>query len=283
MDMFSVLAKTVVFLFAGSPPMPIGTGFVVGYPHPTVPGAVVPIVVTAKHVVAGQAKVLGRFSAKGGHGTGFIEYDLVRLRSEKDYWEHPDPGVDIVAFRTIHSDQADYEFLPLDLVATPENLKAEDVAPTDRVLFPGLLVQFFGSTQNYPVMRDGSVALLPGEPIPLKIQMAGQIIETSQPLLLLNAISVQGASGSPVFLSPRPRMSGNSFVLGAKPYLLGVMHGFYNALPREVIQVPTSARSLYAENSGIAIVFPAWRLREILDSDSVKNRIGSLPVGPAPR
>ncbi len=283
MDTFSALAKTVVFLFAGTPAVPIGTGFVVGYPHPTVATAIVPIVVTAKHVVAGQTKIYGRFSAKGGKGTGFIEYDLGQLRAQGDYWEHVDPGVDIVAFRTIHAEQADYEVLPLELLVTRDSLKSEDVAPTDRVLFPSLLVQFFGSSQNYPVMRDGSISLLPGETIPLKIQMAGTLVETSQELLLLNAMSMQGASGAPVFLSPRPRMKGSSFVLGAKPYLLGVMHGFYNALPREAVQVPTASKTYYAENSGIAIVFPAWRLREILESEPVSSRIRSLPIPDPPK
>ncbi len=41
----------------------------------------------------------------------------------------------------------------------------------------------------------------------------------------------------------------------------------------------SGTRDLYAENSGIAIIFPSWLLHEILDLDELRNRIGEL-VGP---
>jgi hypothetical protein len=61
-----------------------------------------------------------------------------------------------------------------------------------------------------------------------------------------------------------------------KPWLLGVMHGFYPALPRELISIETGSTALFAENSGIAIVFPSWRLVEILEHEDVKKRIDEI-------
>ena len=277
-DIISTLSGMVIFLLAGNPPVPIGTAFIVGYPHPTVENASIPLVVTAKHVVAGQDKIFGRFSTKKGTSTATVQYDLSDLRASNDYWEHPDEGVDIAVFRTPHFDQTAYVPLPLDLIAAKSTFKSEQIRPTDRVIFPALLVNFMGLSRNYPVIRDGSIALVPDENVPMKYRVAGRVITTAQELILIDATSIPGASGAPVFLWPGPRFRGNTFAIGGtRPLLLGVMHGFYPALPRELVRVETSeAREMFQENSGIAIVFPAWRLNEILELPELRHRILSL-------
>jgi hypothetical protein len=144
MDIFSALSSTVVFLLAGSPAVPIGTAFIVGLPLPTEDKRFIPLVDTAKHVIAGRDQVLGRFSTKEGKSTASVQYDLAALRSSKDYWEHPDKGVDIAVFRTPHFEVTNYAPLPLDLVVTKEQFVAEQITQTDRVIFPSLLVNFMG-------------------------------------------------------------------------------------------------------------------------------------------
>ena len=64
MDFASVLASTVIFLFAEGGQIPIGTAFIVGYPVPGKSDAVIPLIVTAKHVIGDRDKVIGRFSTK---------------------------------------------------------------------------------------------------------------------------------------------------------------------------------------------------------------------------
>lgn len=278
MDLFSALSSTVVFLLAGNPPVPIGTAFIVGYPLPTDDKRLVPILVTAKHVIAGRDQILGRFSTKEGKSTATVQYDLAALRASKDYWEHPDKGVDIAAFRTQHFDVTNYTPLPLDLIVTKEQFSTEQIAQTDRVIFPSLLVNFMGTARNYPVMRDGAIALIPDEEVPMRYLLGGSEIETKQEVVLVDATSIPGASGSPVFLWPGPRVKGGAFTLGGnRPILVGVMHGFYPSMPRDLLKVETSeARQMFQENSGIAIVFPSWRLREILDLPQLRARIEQL-------
>ena len=107
--------------------------------------------------------------------------------------------------------------------------------------------------------------------------LGSTIVETKQEAILVDATAVPGESGSPVFLWPGPRLSGNAFAIGGtKPFVLGVLHGFYPAQPREVITIQTDAKQVFAENSNIAIVFPSWRLREIIESSAVVARINSL-------
>ena len=141
-----------------------------------------------------------------------------------------------------------------------------------------MLVNFMGTTRNYPIIRDGSIALIPDEPVPLEYDVGKRHIITSQQIVMIDATSIPGASGCPIFLWPGPRAKGGVYSLnGVKSWLLGVMHGFV-PLPRETRDVPTQAgeRTVFDENSQIAIIFPSWRLLEILNSDKMKERIKVL-------
>lgn len=277
-DMISVLSETVIFLFRGEPPVPVGTGFIVGFPVPDKQDKFIPLLVTAKHVVGDCDRLLGRFNTQGGITAAFAEYDLVNLKASKDYWEHPDEGVDLAVFRSLHFHGTTFKVLDIGLIATKETFKSEQIRQTDRVVFPALLINFIGSARNYPVVRDGTIALIPDEKVPLKYEVGSKKIMTQQDVILLDATSVPGASGCPIFLWPGPRIKGNAFALGGnRPYLLGVMHGFYPAAPRELIDIQIAkVTQVYCENSGIAIVFPSWRLKEILDLPQLRERMREL-------
>ena len=135
-----------------------------------------------------------------------------------------------------------------------------------------------GSAQNYPVIRDGSIALIPEEKVPMKYKVGSREIVTKQEVILVDATSIPGASGSPIFLCPGPMLKGNSYQIGGtKPYLLGIMHGFYPVVPREVLEVQTSdTKQMYSENSGIAIIFPSWKLHDIFESKTLKGRMQEI-------
>jgi len=283
MDVISTLTYTVIFLFAppqqnGMPPIPIGTGFIIQYPIPASQNRFVPLIVTAKHVLSNHTTVLARFNTKKGESTAFVEYDLSILKAQNDYWEHQDQGVDISIFRTPHFDHTKYEAIPGNLISSRDIFKSEDVKQADRVIFPGLLVNFFGGKNNYPILKDGSIALIPQEKVPMEYRVGSATIKTTQEVILINTISIPGLSGSPVFLWPGPRLKKNTFTFGGqKPYLLGIMHGFYNALPREVTKIETTeSKYIYQDNSGVAIVFPSWRINEILELTSFKNRMEEI-------
>ena len=277
-----VLANTVIFLFQEGGVVPIGTAFMIAYPVAHRSDAAVPLVVTAKHVIGDRDKVIGRFTAKSGTQPLFATYDLAALRGEGDLWEHPDDGVDLLLFRSLHFEQAKYEPVPVALIASRQTYAEEEITPTDRIIFPCLLVNFMGTARNYPVVRDGSIALIPDESVPLEYLVGARRVRTNQQVVLIDATSIPGASGSPVFLWPGPRVKGRTFTVGGvRPWLLGIMHGFYPALPREVVQVQQTATVVpgFAENSGIAIVFPSWRLLEILERDEVAERLDELLKG----
>lgn len=279
-DIMDVIASTVVFLFSvGQNPQPIGTGFIVGYPMPNKEKAFIPLVVTAKHVIGKHQRILGRFSTQEGASTAFVQYDIASLKKSNDYWEYPDDdGVDIAVFRSLHYEGTKYEVFPVDLIAKKAKFEEEKIRQTDRIIFPSLLINFIGSSMNYPVFRDGTIALIPKEKVPMRYKVGNKEIVTQQEVILVDATSVPGASGSPIFLWPGPRLKGQTYVMGGtKPYLLGVMHGFYPAVPREVLKIETSeAKTMYTENSGIAIIFPSWKLLDILQHQSLKDGMDQI-------
>jgi hypothetical protein len=235
----------------------------------------IPLVVTAKHVVGDRERIVGRFTRKSGGIPAGITYDLVGLRRSGDLWEHPDEGVDLLVFRTLHFEEADYEVLSMPLIASKKTYLEEKIQPTDRVIFPCLLVNFMGASRNYPVVRDGSIALIPDEPVPLEYDVGTKRIRTEQQVILIDATSIPGASGSPIFLGPGIRAErGSGSLFATRPWLLGVMHGFYPATPRELVDVQVGkVIPAFSENSGIAIAFPSWRLLEILERDDVAKRM----------
>jgi hypothetical protein len=279
MDIISALTFTVVFLFSSgsvplSQPAPIGTAFILQQPIPHKTNQFIPLIVTAKHVLNNRKKIFIRFNSLDPSGPVLVELDLLKAKSENDYWEHPDIGVDIALIRTPHFLTTTYEAIPIDFIATKRTFADEEIKPTDRILFPGLLRNFFGKHINYPVVKDGSIALIPTEKVPLKVMNGNNVISTDQEIILINAITIPGFSGSPVFLAPVIRSKNKNMTFGGKPLLLGIMSGFFPSEPRETIKYETTdAKFLFEENSGIAIVFPSWRIHEILDQDSYKRRM----------
>lgn len=112
----------------------------------------------------------------------------------------------------------------------------------------------------------------------MEYKVGSREIVIKQEVILVDATSIPGASGSPIFLWPGPRLKGNTYEMGGtKPYLLGIMHGFYPAFPRKVLEVQTSdTKKMYSENSGIAIIFPSWKLRDVLESKTLKDRMQEI-------
>ncbi len=282
MSFFSAISQTIVFLFTTPNPslgfQPAGTAFIVGYPISTDGTKTIPLIVTAKHVLGDNDKIYARYNTQEGSKTVVVEYDLKKLKKENDFWVHQDEGVDIAVFRALNYKITKYQTLPLDLIASKDDFEKEDVKPADRVIFPGLLVNFMGKENNYPIIKDGTIALIPNEKVPLNYFVGKQPVTTEQELIFINGFSMPGLSGAPVLLWPGPRLINNSFNLGGtKPLLLGVMHGFYEARPRGVIkEVTTGTKYFYQDNSGVAIIFPSWRLKEIFQQSAFLKRMDEL-------
>jgi hypothetical protein len=301
----SLLTQAVVFIYEDKTPansqnlVPgrvLGTAFIIGIPLPGRPEKSIPFIVTAKHVVSGESKILVRFTLKSGNEPGFAQYDLEGLRKNNDLWEYPnDEGVDLMVFRTPVYDSIKFLMFPIDLIASMETFTKEDINVSDRVMIPCLMPNFPGITQNYPIFRDGTIALVTEEPISFTWKLGTRVIKTSQRVIFINSVVNEGFSGAPVFLWPGMRSTPKGTMFGGNPWLVGIVHGFF-PLPRNVVDAegndvtivkrepgllgqinPPKELKVYSkENPGTGMIFPSWRLLEILHYDTVKKRVQVL-------
>jgi hypothetical protein len=152
-------------------------------------------------------------------------------------------------------------FIPSTMAATADVISKEGIGCGDEVFITGLFSEHFGLQCNLPIIRIGNIACMPGEPVHTKKY---GLIES----YLVEARSIGGLSGSPVFLHLSGIRKG-AWTLGREPiYWLGLMHGHFDLIDMEIGDTITED-NLYslAINMGIAIVVPVSKILETLNQD----------------
>src|SRR5262249_14449914 len=136
------------------------------------------------------------------------------------------------------------------------------------VLFVGRFMGFDGQESNRPSVRFGNISICP--PVVINIPRANQT--HPQESFLVEARSLPGYSGSPVYwLRQVPRRSGDYTITLQPAYaakLLGVDHGHlpqWDDVYEQDQKTPSWARLRVNLNSGMMVVIPAWKIRELLD------------------
>jgi hypothetical protein len=82
------------------------------------------------------------------------------------------------------------------MFADTETIAHHDLGVGDEVFITGLFTKVTETTKNIPIVRTGTVAMMPGEEIPF----GNNLIEA----YLIESRSIGGLSGSPVFV---PKLS----------------------------------------------------------------------------
>lgn len=270
---------------------PVGTAFFVSLPireH-----LVTVIVVTALHVIAkiqqhsDDGRTFLRVNAKQG---GF---HIVEVAT--DSWVKPDQAEEIVdvcfcawPFPWGESD-FDIRYFSADIAATKDVMTAQGLGVGNEVAFPGLFVNHHGQNRNEPIVRFGHISAMPSEPVSTQ---HGEI-----QAYLIEARSVGGLSGSPVFLDPglfrhSEETQTREWRATGDPggYLLGVMHGHWDA-PKEAAEVDAEEApegdyfgiSKEYINMGIAVVTPIDKLLNVIDDSPMRAVIDAAkeaPTGP---
>ena len=260
-----------------------GTCFLVQYPLST-PGRAMQYLVTAAHVIAyiSQNSVDGTVYVRVNRVSG----EIAHVRSHPSDWiRHPtDPFIDVAVcqwqphdFDDVRSPEsakaAPMDLIPVgtDLFASPSILRDRDVGIGDDVFAIGLFSRFVGSAKNMPIVRKGSVALMPDEPVPTR--KFGNI-----EAYLIELRSIGGLSGSPVFLYHVGSRVVRGQIDGAGLfYFLGLVHGHWDTPKSRKTGVRRSNRKVVSPfeaekvNLGIAVVIPAQKIVEVLDHPGLKK------------
>jgi Trypsin-like peptidase domain len=163
------------------------------------------------------------------------------------------------------------------LVFTEKEQKRWGLALGDEVFIVGCFVGRVGDRKNIPVIRAGSIAAKPDEPI------AG--VSHQNPAYLIETRSLGGTSGSPVFLhiEPAKRFAGSALlphpsgVGTVAPYcLIGMMQGYHSGQyasdflsdedgAEKVVPVDTDF------NAGIGVAIPVSQIMDLLNRLDLKE------------
>lgn len=213
-----------------------------------------------------------------------------------DWVRHADSRIDVAV---LPLDWGDSEFLDIydqlplgsDLFLTAQHLETLGIRPGDELYFPGLFISHEGKNSNVPIIRTGTIAAMPDDPVCSK---RGDV-----PAYLAETRSTGGHSGSPVFvhfnderlrrllgtrqpktdetLEKARQLVLHNTGLALHP-LLGLVHGHFGFTPSQIFAMDDSTdgddendssdlsqSDLKSINSGIAVITPATAILEVLN------------------
>lgn len=236
------------------PPKYQGTGFFLGVERPKLNGAFL-YLVTAKHVadkLIGNDHYYIRINTKQGQAV-----DL-EVPGRARWFLHPDNSVDVVLLPIGPSPDLDFLALNPNMFVTEQLRQERSIGPGDEVFITGLFYYHTGNSKNIAIIRTGHIAMVPGERIQTSKYGAMEAY-------LIESRSIGGISGSPVFVFSRTRERIDFF-------LLGLIHGHWESESVvDIVELDSAEKR--GVNTGIAIVTPATKILEILQSPELKQLV----------
>jgi hypothetical protein len=257
-----------------------GTGFLLLVPVNEAIGLQLLFVVTNKHIIR-NGNMVARVNTTRG------SMDIIALDAAK-WFEHPDG--DDLAICHIDLTKANHRAKALNVEGfiTRERIEKYEIGPGDETFAVGRFINREGRQQNRPAVRFGNISQMPEEPI---VQEDG----FAQESFLVEARSLSGSSGSPVFvylpsqyifgLNKGAREKFNiiginearaELPLNIGPWLLGVSYCYIRS-DEQVYHTdtgkPVDEKWRVKSNSGMMGVIPAWKIVELLESPEVKELI----------
>jgi hypothetical protein len=263
------LRQKVIFFGFGDPSAPagitcVGTGFLVAYEDDG-------YLVTCGHVARPLEEVpfLIRVNRKDG-GAQNIPVDGLK------WFHHEDSSVDVsVAQMWLPraSDLACSYILAPNYMLDRQTFVQGGVGIGNATYTIGLFRLMHGQSRNLPIVHQGSIAMVPGdEKIPVRDWLAPRNVKRTRYVegYLVEAQSLSGLSGSPVWVRPDYEMPGPPKTrAGARGViLLGLWQGAWDAPPDEVMAAEHGKEVRVPV--GMGIVVPAHRILEVLEMPIVK-------------
>jgi hypothetical protein len=237
-----------------------GTAFFVSAPS-DIPGRNYPYLVTARHVIESirQKSVDGKVYLRINQRNKTNDI----IMSELTQWNYhtSSNNVDVATLQWAPN-QAVYDYLkiPTHMAATQEVIDKEGIGCGDEVFITGLFSNHYGQQRNLPIIRIGNIASMPEEPVQTKLLGAIDAY-------LIEARSIGGLSGSPVFVHLSGMRKG-ALHSGKEPiYWLGLMHGHFDLSRLELDEIASDALMDLKINMGIAIVIPVSKILEVLNQE----------------
>ena len=254
--------------------MPYGTGFFVGV---ALDQFNFTFLVTAHHVVdqIRADSISVRLNLTSGRAVS-----IAIPKAHAVY--HSDRATDIAVFPLSAGPDFDFKMVRMSRPEIADQRRDTDgIGVGDDVVAVGLYTSHHGLLKNIPVVRSGTIAAMPDEPV------CGHRGYLQAYLVELRTIA--GLSGSPVYLNPPPVtvQNGNFLYRKGFPYsLIGVLIGYHVTesatdqitVPRLQQEPTTEAARDYSpdeRNTGFGIVVPVERVMDVLEYEEVKNNMNA--------
>jgi hypothetical protein len=249
------------------------TGFLASVPRkdPQIPeGLCHHYVVTNHHTAVRHSSLALRLNNRSG---GF---DVLTVRAD-DWFSHP--SGDDIAVLPFSGDWANFQYAAVNssMMLTPDLSATWDIGPGDETFFIGRYVDMDGKAHNMPVVRSGILAAFPAEPVYQRER------SFHQESILVEARSMSGFSGSPVFVTPAGHVE-RSNEFGGAPAVRHISHGpcFFLGVDwghqpwkervRDENGDLSSDHRWVAGNSGMMLVVPAQKLISLLAHEDLVDQ-----------
>lgn len=236
------------------------TGFFVSVPFPSehLPQRAF-YFVTAAHVAKelSDKPIYFLVNKKGGGVTGISNL------LDSQWWLHPtDRTTDVAVLPVGFEKDADIAAIALVDFVGADDFSSQAVGVGDEVFITGLFTGVTSEDRLAPIVRQGNVAMLPDEQIQTDLGYAD--------VHLIEARSIGGLSGSPVFVRPSVTIEVDSqsgparLDASSRPKLFGLTHGHWAIRESDINKPQIDHDRQRGVNYGVAIVVPAAKIREII-------------------
>ena len=242
----------------------IGTGFIVGRKEKLNAGLSTHYIITNKHVIEGQNKIYVRFNSLESSLVKDYAIDLYDNNGNPAFSAHQNPNTDIIAIQILPqaliNDKSIWGSFDLnDHALTLEQMKQTGVEE-------GCLVYALGfplgqvDTIKAPICRLGCISRI----------MDAFLMQNKNPTFLVDAQVFPGNSGGPIVSRPE-YMSIQNTPTNDKANLIGILSQYIPYQERLYSLQTGRERMLQEENSGLTIVHPVDRIKEVVEMEWRRN------------
>jgi len=189
---------------------------------------------------------------------------------EHRFWTHPtDPNADVAVIQVGIDPTADVISVALEDFGVLSRLREWRIGIGDDIHAVGLFSAVPGDSSNTPIVRCGNIAMMPPEPIQTELGYTDAY--------LVEARSIGGMSGSPIFVRPTIQQRVKStdgkniwvYYSGAGETLLGMVQGHWDIREEDINKPSFVHDRKRGVNYGIAVVVPAFKIYETLYSQAL--------------
>lgn len=242
----------------------IGTGFLIGFSRGDKKDI---FLLTNKHVLERQKQVFIRFNKLDGSAANDFPLDLRTNDGAHLYSIHPKNEVDVAAVK-LNSDflaksESQYQYFDIDSeTMTLEQMDSENMNEGCFVYALGFPMNLVAKDRQYPICRLGCIS---------RISDAYEFDNAVD--FLVDAQTFPGNSGGPIVVRTIDE-SGK----GNEQKLIGILSAYIPYREPLYSRQTGQQRSLMEENSGLTVVHPVDRIREVIDVEYRKYLLAIAPV-----